>query len=52
MRVLIKNKNNFNTIELNNVTNIAFSSGNYVITAGGTNYTYSATTYLVNILYA
>lgn len=42
MKVILKNKNNFNTIEYQNVTNVAFSGTSIIITSNGTQYTYSS----------
>lgn len=50
MKVLIISKTTFNQIQHANVTNIAYSSGNYVITAGST-YTYAASDYIITILF-
>ena len=51
MRVLIKNKTSFNTIEYDNVTSISFANNTYTIVHGGTTTTYSAANYLVSLLY-
>lgn len=51
MRVLIVSKNSFNQVEYNNVSNIAYSAGAYVITSGGATYSYSASDYNISILY-
>lgn len=53
MDVLIKSKTTFNAVELNNVTNIAYSSGTYTITYGSPSQTatYSAASYTVTILF-
>lgn len=53
MRVLVKSKKTFNAVELSNVSNIAFSGGNYVITYGSpsTTGTYSAADYIISILF-
>lgn len=51
MRVLIKNKTSFNTIEYNNVTSISFANNTYTIVHGGVTSSYSATDYLVSLLY-
>lgn len=51
MRVLIKHKTTFNTIEYNNVTSISFASNIYTIVHGGVTTTYSAADYLVSLLY-
>ena len=53
MRVLIKSKKTFNAIELSNVTNIAYSGGNYVLTYGSpaSTATYAAADYIINSLF-
>ena len=51
MRVLIKNKTSFNTIEYNNVTSISFANNTYTIVHGGQTNTFSASDYLVSLLY-
>lgn len=53
MRVLVKSKKTFNAVELSNVSNIAYSGGNYVITYGSpsTTSTYSAADYIISILF-
>ena len=38
------------TMQHNAVTNIAYSSGNYIITDNGNNYTYAASGHIINIL--
>lgn len=51
MRVLVKAKANFNSIEYTNVDSITFASGIYTIhTTGGTTATYSKDDYIVSIL--
>lgn len=51
MRVLVKAKANFNTIEYTNVDSITFAGGIYAIhTTGGTTATYSQNDYIVAIL--
>lgn len=50
MSVLLMNKHNFNQVQIDNVTNIAYSSGNYVITAGSTS-TFAAADYTITILF-
>ena len=50
MRVIIKNKISFQTIQIENVTAISYSSGVFTITAGGTTSSYSQTAYCVFIL--
>ena len=50
MRVLVISKTSFNVIQYDTVSNIAYSSGTYTITNNGTNYTYAASDYIVNIL--
>lgn len=51
MSIIIKNKSTFDTIQVDNVSNIAYDGTNYAITAGGSTTNYSAATYLINILY-
>lgn len=51
MRVLIKHKTTFNTIEYDNVTSISFASNTYTIVHGGQTNTFSANDYLVSLLY-
>lgn len=51
MRVIIKNKNTFDTIEYNNVSSISFANNTYTIVHGGQTNTFSAGTYLVSLLY-
>lgn len=51
MRVLIKGKNAFNQSEYSGVTNIAYTSGNYVLTlSGGSTMTFSSASYNIYIL--
>ena len=51
MRVLIKGKTTFDQSEYAGVTNIAYTSGNYVLTlSGGSTVTFSATLYNIYIL--
>ena len=50
MKVILKNKNNFNTIEINNVTNVAFSGNTISITANGTTSTYSSNSWYFTML--
>lgn len=51
MRVLIKGKTTFNQSEYSGVTNIAYTSGNYVLTlSGGSTVTFSAASYNIYIL--
>lgn len=54
MRVLVKSKKTFNAVELSNVSNIAYSGGNYVITYGSPSTitgTYCAEDYIISILF-
>lgn len=51
MRVIIKNKTSFETIEYNNVSSISFASNTYTIVHGGVYTQYSADDYLVSLLY-
>ena len=51
MTVIIKQKNNLNTRQYDGVTNIAYSSGNYVITrADATTVSYAASDYFIMIM--
>lgn len=50
MKVILKNKSNFNTIEIDNVTNVAFSGTTINITANGTTTAYSATSWYFTML--
>lgn len=50
MKVLVISKNSFDVIQYNAVSNIAYSSGNYVITNNGTSYTYAGANYIINIM--
>lgn len=50
MKVIIKNKTSFQTIQLENVTSISYSNGVFTITAGGATSSYSQTAYCVFIL--
>lgn len=51
MKVIIKNKTTFNTVEYDNVTSISFANNTYTIVHGGQTSTYSANDYLVSLLY-
>ena len=51
MKVIVISKNNFNTVEIANVTNIAFASNTYTITASGTTYSYSVDNYRIAVLW-
>ena len=51
MKVIVISKNSFNTLELANVSNIAFSSNTYTITAGGVTTTYSADNYRICVIW-
>lgn len=51
MKVIVISKNTFNTIELANVSNIAFASNTYTITAGGTTSSYNADDYRIAVLW-
>lgn len=53
MRVLVKNKNTFNTSDFNNVASISFANNTYtiVLSGGGGTYTFSASDFLVSLLY-
>lgn len=50
MRVLVISKTSFDITQYNLVSNIAYSSGNYVITNNGVAHTYSAADYIINIM--
>lgn len=50
MKVILKNKNNFNTIEIDNVTNVALSGTTISITANGTTSTYSTNSWYFTML--
>lgn len=50
MRVIVLSKTTFDVVQHNAVTNIAYSSGNYVITDNGNTYTYAAAGHIINIL--
>lgn len=41
MKVILKNKSNFNTVEIKNVTNVSLSGTTITITANGTTTAYS-----------
>lgn len=51
MSVLVISKRSFNQIQHDNVSNIAFSSGNYVISVPGATASYAASDYNIVILY-
>lgn len=50
MKVIVKNKTSFQTIQIENVSAISYSNGVFTITAGGTTSSYSQTAYCVFIL--
>ena len=50
MKILLINKTSFEVIQVNSVTNIAFSDGNVTVTAG-TSTTYSLDTYNIQFLW-
>lgn len=50
MKVILKNKSNFNTIEINNVTNVSFSGTTINITANGTTTAYSSNDWYFTML--
>ena len=50
MKVLIISTTDMNVIQIDNVTNIAYSTGNVTITAG-TSTTYSLESYKIQILW-
>lgn len=50
MVIILMNRSSFEVIQLNSVTNITYSSGNYVITAGGTTTTKSAADYILQVI--
>lgn len=51
MKVVVMSKNTFSVTTLTNVSNIAYASGIYSITSGGTTTTYAADDYNVSILW-
>lgn len=51
MKVLIKAKTSFNTIELSGVTSIAFSGNIYTISHAGGTSSFNANDYLISIFY-
>lgn len=50
MRIIVISKTSFNREDLENVSNIAYSSGTYTITADGTTHTYIAANYMLMII--
>lgn len=52
MIVIVKKKATFDTIQYNQVSNIAYDSGTkiYTITNNGTNYSYSSDDYFISVL--
>lgn len=50
MTVIVKSINTFDTIQLNNVSNIAFAGSTYTITHGDEVSTYSSANYRVFII--
>lgn len=50
MRVIVLSTTSFDVVQHNAVTNIAYSSGNYIITDNGNTYTYAAAGHMINIL--
>lgn len=51
MVVIVISKTSFNTIQHNNVSNIAYSSGTVTITSGADTYSYSVDNYAISILF-
>lgn len=51
MKVVVMSKNTFSITTITNVSNIAYASGIYSITSGGTTTTYSADDYNISILW-
>lgn len=51
MTIIVKNKTTFDTVQISNVTNIAYNTSTkiYTITAGSTT-TYSSDNYFISIL--
>lgn len=50
MKVILKNKTNFNTVEIDNVSNIALSGTTITITSDGTTSTYETTSWYFTVL--
>lgn len=50
MRIVIMNKNNFNQIDVSNVTSISYADGIYTVTVGGASTTYSKDDYIIMII--
>lgn len=51
MTVLVQAKKTFTQYEYDNVTNIAYDGTNYVLTLTGGSVTYSASSYIIHIIY-
>jgi len=51
MKVIIINKSDFNVIQFNGVTNIAYAANQVTITHGGGTGTFSLNTYTISILW-
>ena len=51
MKVLIIKIDSFGTIQLDNVSNIAFASGSFTVTASGVSQTFSTDSYKLQILW-
>ena len=51
MKILLINTTSLEVIQINNVSNLAFNSGNVLITHAGGSATYSLTTYKLQILW-
>lgn len=51
MKILLVNTTNFNVVQINNVSDIAYSQGNVTITYTGGSGTYSLTTYKLQIIW-
>lgn len=51
MKVIIVNKSDFNVIQFNGVTNIAYAANQVTITHGGGTGTFSLSNYTISILW-
>lgn len=50
MTVIVSSKSTFDSVQLNNVSNIAYLNGTVTITAGGNTYTYTTDNYTVSLI--
>lgn len=51
MRLIIISRNTFATVDLQNVTNIAYSSGVYTVTtSGGNTYNYNSSDWIISLV--